>query len=187
MENRFCAFLRGINVKGTSMKMDDLKAAFASMGFANIKTILASGNVIFDSEKELSQEELKLFIEKELSSYFQYDAHVFLRKTKEIEVILRDIDAYPAPKDCHQYALICDSKESFTELKELFDSIAHEPMEQFFVVSSNAFWIVPKGSTLSSEFGSKVLVKKQYKSSLTSRNRNTMEKIYNAMNNPKKN
>ncbi|WP_073587943.1 DUF1697 domain-containing protein [Anaerocolumna xylanovorans] len=181
MENRYCALLRGVNVKGTAMKMDNLKAAFIKMGFTNIKTILASGNVIFDTDKTLSKEELKNFIEEELSSYFSYEAYVFLRDAKEIQALLTDSASFPAPEGCHHYTLVCDDKTVFEELKKLFESIHHEPMEQFVVKASNAFWIVPKGSTLSSEFGSKILGKKQYKSCLTSRNKNTMGKILKAM------
>lgn len=181
MGNRYCALLRGVNVKGTSMKMDDLKAAFTKMGFSNIKTLLTSGNVIFDTDKALSKEELKSLIEEELGSYFNYEAYVFVRDTKEIQELLIDSASLPASEGCHYYALVCDDIAVFEELWKLFESIRHEPMEQFLVKASNAFWVVPKGSTLSSEFGSKVLGKKQYKSCLTSRNLNTMEKILKAM------
>ncbi|MFI5148293.1 MAG: DUF1697 domain-containing protein [Bacteroidia bacterium] len=51
MKNKtFAAFLRGINVGGNSViKMEDLKKLFSKLGFTNIKTVLASGNVVFDS------------------------------------------------------------------------------------------------------------------------------------------
>lgn len=181
MENQFCALLRGVNVKGTSMKMEDLKAAFIKMGFTNIKTILATGNVIFKTEKALEAEALKRYIEEELSSCFEYDSHVFLRDTGDMKELLDCGASFPAPKDCHHYTLVCDDQEILEELKELFNNIPHEPQEEFYVTSGYAFWIVPKGSTLSSEFGNKVLGKKRYKSSLTSRNKNTLEKIYTAM------
>lgn len=44
---RFVAFLRG--VMPTNARMPELKAAFESAGFSNVKTILGSGNVAFDS------------------------------------------------------------------------------------------------------------------------------------------
>src|SRR5258708_5109578 len=47
---KFAAFLRGINVGGNKLiKMDDLKKCFAALAFKNVKTILASGNVLFES------------------------------------------------------------------------------------------------------------------------------------------
>ncbi len=46
----YVALLRGINVGGRrKIKMADLRAAFADLGYANVKTVLASGNVLFDA------------------------------------------------------------------------------------------------------------------------------------------
>ena len=44
---RYAAFLRG--VMPTNCRMPELKRAFEAAGFANVKTLLASGNVVFDS------------------------------------------------------------------------------------------------------------------------------------------
>jgi uncharacterized protein (DUF1697 family) len=47
---QYAAFLRGINVGGRKpVKMEDLRKAFAALGFQNVKTMLASGNVLFDT------------------------------------------------------------------------------------------------------------------------------------------
>ncbi len=162
--------------------MADLKTAFKKIGFTDISTIQASGNVIFDTPDNLGKEELKQAIEKHLSNYFQYDANVFLREKGEIEELLSTGKTLTIPGDCHLYSLICDNKEILEELKALFLETPHEPLEDYFITETDAFWTVPKGSTLSSEFGSKVLGKKRYKSYLTSRNINTIEKIYKALN-----
>ncbi len=46
----YVAFLRGINVGGHALvKMADLKKTFVAMGFKNVRTLLASGNVLFES------------------------------------------------------------------------------------------------------------------------------------------
>lgn len=48
---QYLAFLRGINVGGNAIiKMADLKKAFEQMGFKNVRTLLASGNVIFEAD-----------------------------------------------------------------------------------------------------------------------------------------
>lgn len=181
MGKRYCAFLRGVNVKGTAMKMDKLKAAFEEMGFSDVKTLLATGNVIFNFGDVLAPKELKDRIEKGLGDYFQYDANVFIRDSVEVEAVLTAGKTLTVPEDCHHYVLVCDEQEITEEIRGLFDTIPHEPQEQFALVSGIAFWIVPKGSTLSSQFGSKVLGSRKYKSKLTSRNFNTMEKVYAAM------
>ena len=47
---RYVALLRGINVGGkTLIKMADLKACFEELGFDQVSTYIASGNVLFDS------------------------------------------------------------------------------------------------------------------------------------------
>ena len=47
---RYIALLRGINVGGHKLiKMEALADAFKSAGFRNVKTYIASGNVIFES------------------------------------------------------------------------------------------------------------------------------------------
>jgi uncharacterized protein (DUF1697 family) len=52
---QYCAFLRGINVGGHMLiKMEELRKTFESLGYKNVKTVLASGNVIFESpEKDI--------------------------------------------------------------------------------------------------------------------------------------
>jgi len=53
IERRYCAFLRGINVGGhTLIKMDELRGAFESLGFRGVKTVLASGNVVFQAHQK---------------------------------------------------------------------------------------------------------------------------------------
>jgi uncharacterized protein (DUF1697 family) len=46
---RYAAFLRG--VMPTNAKMPELKKCFEEAGFGDVRTILSSGNVIFDAKK----------------------------------------------------------------------------------------------------------------------------------------
>lgn len=51
----YVAFLRGINVGGRkSVKMADLRTCFEAMGFQNVRTVLASGNVVFGAPRPAS-------------------------------------------------------------------------------------------------------------------------------------
>jgi len=49
---KFIAFLRAINVGGHVVKMDQLRRFFEALGFANVETFIASGNVIFESKSK---------------------------------------------------------------------------------------------------------------------------------------
>ena len=46
---KFVAFLRAINVGGHLVKMDQLRSLLEELGFVNVETFIASGNVIFES------------------------------------------------------------------------------------------------------------------------------------------
>jgi len=46
---RYIAFLRAINVGGHTVKMDHLRALFIELGFTNVETFIASGNVLFSA------------------------------------------------------------------------------------------------------------------------------------------
>ena len=74
---RYIAFLRAINVGGHNVKMDELKAIFETIGFGNVETFIASGNVIFDADL-LDEDELELKIESELTSQIRVPGcHIF--------------------------------------------------------------------------------------------------------------
>src|ERR687898_878457 len=85
---KYVAFLRAINVGGHIVKMDHLRSLFESMGFANVETFIASGNVIFDS-KTKSTAALEKKIEKELQAALGYEVKAFIRNLNEIADVVR--------------------------------------------------------------------------------------------------
>ena len=54
MITRFVALLASINIGGNRIKMDALKVALTKRGFANVATVTASGNVLFDGDQTQS-------------------------------------------------------------------------------------------------------------------------------------
>jgi uncharacterized protein (DUF1697 family) len=60
---KYCAFLRGVNVKGTNMKMAEVCQVFKDAGMKDVASILASGNIVFSSDKKAG--ELKKFLKKQ--------------------------------------------------------------------------------------------------------------------------
>ena len=85
---RYVAFLRAINVGGHVVKMDVLRAAFDELGFENVETFIASGNVIFDTrEKDIPAVERR--IEQALQSTLGYEVATFIRSLEEVAGIAR--------------------------------------------------------------------------------------------------
>lgn len=80
---KYVAFLRAINVGGHTVKMDYLREAFESLGFRNVETFIASGNVIFDSTSK-STPALEKKIEKCLLQKLGYEVATFIRSTTEL-------------------------------------------------------------------------------------------------------
>lgn len=174
----FCVFHRGININGIRIKMKDLAAAFISMGYLNVKTILASGNVVISTkDSQLSLQDHKEKIEMELSMYFGYEAYVILKDLDEINALIIEASNHVIPEDHHHYLLLTNDKSLPEELRQVFDSFDHLESEAIIKEPFGIYWIVPKGHTLDSNFGKKVLGKKSYKSRLTSRNINTIKKV----------
>src|SRR5262249_16804710 len=83
----YIAFLRGINVGGHILKMDELRKYFAAMGLANAETLIASGNVLFDSTAK--EPTLKKKIERGLEDALGYAVKVFLRTETEIAEVAK--------------------------------------------------------------------------------------------------
>lgn len=181
MNKKLCALLRGVNVNGVKIKMEDLRQSFADLGFASVKTILNTGNVVFASGENIAEDALKATLGGALGRRFGYDAHVLLRGVEEIGGILEAAENIPLPDICHLYVLFCEDNSVPERLAEVFESMPRAPEERLIPHGREAFWTVPKGMTLDSAFGSKVLGSRQYKSLLTSRNVNTVVKIGEAM------
>ena len=84
----YVAFLRGINVGGNKLlKMDDLKKAFAALNFGNVRTLLASGNVKFETAKS-KEAALAKTIAEALQETFGSQIGVIVRSIDDIEKLI---------------------------------------------------------------------------------------------------
>jgi uncharacterized protein (DUF1697 family) len=80
---QYVAFPRGINA-GHPMKMAELRAVFESLGYDGVRTVLASGNVLFETKKT-AEATLIREIEKALSETFGARIPVVIRPRAELE------------------------------------------------------------------------------------------------------
>jgi uncharacterized protein (DUF1697 family) len=136
---RYIAFLRAINVGGHVVKMDRLRALFAELGFANVATYIASGNVIFDTA-DADQPALEAQIERHLRQALGYEVGTFLRSTGELAALAAYTPfADVAPTDHGLYV-------SF--LKEPLDDAARQRLlalqteaDAFHIAGREFFWL----------------------------------------------
>ena len=83
---RLVAFLRAVNVGGHIVKMERLRALFVELGFRDVETFIASGNVIFTSPSK-SLKALEQRIERRLSEALDYDVTTFVRIDAQVAAV----------------------------------------------------------------------------------------------------
>jgi uncharacterized protein (DUF1697 family) len=90
---RYVALLRGINVGGKSVvRMADLKECVEELGYDNVSTFIASGNVLFETP-ERDAAKLESAIERALERRFKLPITVVVRSRAEVGRIVRAIPA----------------------------------------------------------------------------------------------
>lgn len=94
---RYVALLRAINVGGRIVKMDRLRALFASLKLGNVETMIASGNVLFDAPAETDAGALESRIERHLAKSLGYEVVTFLRTPDELAAIVAHDPFDPDP------------------------------------------------------------------------------------------
>ncbi len=87
MRTVFVALLRAVNVGGTGkLAMSDLKALCEKAGFRNVRTYIASGNVVFESE--MTEAQVKTTLETALAAYAGKAVGVLTRTAAEMAEVL---------------------------------------------------------------------------------------------------
>lgn len=94
----YAAFLRGINVGGHRVKGPKLCAVFEELGCREVSTFRASGNVVFDADRE-REPKLAARIENGLQEALGYESLTFLRAAKEVRAIAEASPFEPAVLD----------------------------------------------------------------------------------------
>lgn len=167
---RYAAFLRGVNVGGINIKMAELARVLTDAGFDDVRTILASGNVLLDSASDADG--VRETAERALREAFGYEAWVLVY---DLGQLARISAAYPFKReveDHHSYVTFVSDPAVLDELAALPPG----PGEQVRRGDGVLYWQVPRTATLDSAIG-KTMGKKRYKSSTTTRNLRTLDKV----------
>jgi uncharacterized protein (DUF1697 family) len=84
--SRFAAFLRGMNVGGHRLRNAELRAHFEDLGFTDVDTFRASGNVVFAGD-ERSTAAVRTCIEDGLRARLGYAVPSFIRSAAQLRAI----------------------------------------------------------------------------------------------------
>ena len=167
---RYAVFLRGVNVGGVTLKMADVARVLTEAGFADVKTILASGNVLLDSASDATA--VRTGAERALRDAFGYEAWVLVYDLGELRTVSAN---YPFEREVeghHSYVTFVSDTAMLDELAAL-EPGAEEKVDRGDGV---LYWQVARSATLASTIG-KTMGQKRYKSSTTTRNLHTLDKV----------
>ncbi len=172
---KYVAFLRAINVGGHTVKMDYLRSLFEGIGFANVETFIASGNVIFDS-KSRNTMSLEQTIEKHLRKILGYEVRTFVRATSELAEL---VDFKPfseaelnAAGNTLYVGFLADKPSN--EAKKKVMSLSG-PTDDFAVRGRELYWLIRTSFSESTVSGG--LLEKTLGMPATLRNVNTVRRI----------
>jgi uncharacterized protein (DUF1697 family) len=88
---QYIALIRGINVGGVVLKMEDLKKILEYIGFKNVATYIQSGNALFES-RESNKRKMEAEIAQEIKNKIDRDVVVIVKTVGELR---RIAEAHP--------------------------------------------------------------------------------------------
>ncbi len=172
---KYVAFLRAINVGGHTVKMDHLRSLFEQLGFGNVETFIASGNVIFDS-KSKNTKALEQKIEKHLKEELGYAVSTFIRSPEELDAITRYQPFAPRELNAGDHNLYVGfvATEPDAKAKQGLHSLANK-VDDFHVNGREVYWLFRK--KFSESEVSPALLAKTLGMPLTLRNITTVRRL----------
>ena len=167
--------LRAVNVGGRQVKMDALKALAVEMGFADARTLLASGNLIVEAGSA-SSDKLEQDFEKAFEARFGFRAEFICRTADEWRALM---DACPFPNDAKTRGnrLLCllPQGRPAADVVEKLEALAADG--ERVARAGDTVWIAftDEGMARSQLAGAKAM--KAFGTPVTGRNWNTVAKL----------
>lgn len=170
---RWVALLRGVNVGGITVKSAPLAEVFRGLGFDDVKTVLASGNVLFTTSTS-DAAALTAQIESALTEQFGYTARVIV---VDQPTIATAVSAYPFDEvdDKQPYVIFASDPAFISELASVGGDL-DESIERVAHGDGVLYWEVRRGLSTDSAF-SKRTARMKSPAVTTTRNLRTLRKL----------
>jgi uncharacterized protein (DUF1697 family) len=108
---RYAAFLRAVNVAGNQLSMAALKTLFAKLHFGDVRTLLQSGNIVFEAEKQ-NRAALEALLERETEKQLKVHTEYFIRDAKDLAHVIEHNPFTRAAKDDPQRLVVFFLKDA---------------------------------------------------------------------------
>ena len=171
---RYVGLLRAVNVGGRKVTMKELREGAEEAGFENCRTLIASGNLVFDAKKA-SDARIEAELESLIEKTFGLFSEVMVRNPAEWAAILK---ANPFPKKAkddpaHLVVMVCKTKPDAKAIDAWLEGFRakYDKGEQLKVVGREIY--IDYGDSI----GQSKLVLPKKLATGTARNWNTMLKL----------
>jgi uncharacterized protein (DUF1697 family) len=175
-KSTYVALLRGINLGGHKIvKMDQLRKMFEEMGFAEVKTYIQSGNVVFNAPAR-DPVSLAKKIEEKIVRQFGFPVPVLVKTAAELGEVIRN-NPLVKEKDVDVSKLHVTFLASIPEksVLKMLDGI-DAAKDRFCCLGQAVYLYCPNGYH-ATKFGNNVL-EKMLKVGTTTRNWRTVNQLY---------
>jgi len=136
---RYVALLRAINVGGHVVKMDVLRKHFTRMGFGNVETFIASGNVLFDAVEPVAEIEQRVAFE--LEQALGYPVGTFVRTPAELAAVVRHAPFPVEVIDPSKHALYIGFLGSRPSAERARQVVAlRTPVDELHIYKRELYW-----------------------------------------------
>ena len=172
--SRYAAFLRGMNVGGHRLSNEELRSHFATLGFSDLATFRASGNVVFAGEAAKPQD-VRARIERGLMELLGYEVPTFIRNAREIKAIAAERPFTPKQLDASKGKLqvgLLSEKPSAQAKRELLALASEE--DKLVLTGRELYWL-PSGGILESDLDMKGI--ERLLGAMTMRTKGTVEQL----------
>ena len=112
----YVALLRGIGPANPNMHPQKLREAFEKMGFTNVRTVIASGNVVFESRSK-NASALETKIEAALPKLLGFRSTTIVRSAAEVDALLKKNPVKNRVHGAQHYILVTFLKEHSAKLR----------------------------------------------------------------------
>jgi len=84
---KYVAYLRGISPLNPNMRNEKLRALFTALNFTNVKTIISSGNVLFETPAQ-DVKALEATIEKAIQADLGFTSTTIIRSQRQLRILV---------------------------------------------------------------------------------------------------
>ncbi|GAB3599975.1 DUF1697 domain-containing protein [Angustibacter peucedani] len=134
------AFLRGINVGGhRKVPMAQLRAACEAAGLADVRTHIASGNLVMSSPLR-SAAKVKALLEKTIEDEFGFEVVTVVRTVAQLQKVVDDV---PFDDTDHTHVSFLVSAPERAAVRDMTDAVTNDA--ELTVVGDHAYLLAPNG------------------------------------------